>query len=73
MPHCIIEHSDNIKDSPSWKKLFKDLHQVLVDTSEINESDKKSRVIVHNNYFIGDDSKDQAFVTLDIQLLDILL
>ncbi len=70
MPHCIIEHTDNIKDNPPWKKIFKELHKILTDTGEINESDIKSRVVEHNNYYIGDGHPDQAFITLNIQLLD---
>ena len=70
MPHCILEHSNNIKDTISWDSIFKKLHKVLVDTGEINEEDIKSRVIEHNNYYIGDGKPSNAFVTLNIQLLD---
>jgi 5-carboxymethyl-2-hydroxymuconate isomerase len=50
--------------------MLKELHTILVDTGEINESDTKSRVVEHNNYYIGNGNPDQAFVTLNIQILD---
>ena len=70
MPHCIVEHSNNIKDIPSWEKLFKELHKILTDTNEWIESDIKSRVIGYNNFYIGNGSPNQAFVVLNIQILD---
>ena len=70
MPHCIIEHSDNIIDTVAWDSIFKNLHKILVDTGEFIEADIKSRVIKHNNFYIGDGNPNQAFVTLNIQLLD---
>ena len=70
MPHCIIEHSDNIKDSTSWATIFKELHKILVDTGEIKESDIKSRAIEHKNFYIGNGNMNKAFITLNIQLLD---
>jgi 5-carboxymethyl-2-hydroxymuconate isomerase len=70
MPHCIIEHSDNVLDKPSWQNIFSKLHKILVDTGEWIESDIKSRVLEHKNFYIGDGSPNQAFVTLNIQILD---
>ena len=70
LPHCIIEHSDNIKDKILWKELFKSLHKILIDTKEINEADIKTRVMGHSNYYIGDGNPKNAFITLNIQLLD---
>jgi 5-carboxymethyl-2-hydroxymuconate isomerase len=70
LPHCIIDHSDNIKNSISWESIFRNLHKILVDTGEIKEADIKSRVNEYKNYFISDGNPNQAFVTLNIQLLD---
>lgn len=63
MPHCILEHSDNIKDNPSWENIFSELHNTLVNIGGWNISDFKSRVIIHDNYFIGDGKPNQAFIT----------
>ena len=70
MPHCIIEHTDNVLDKPSWKNIFCELHKILVDTGQWIESDIKSRVLEHKNFYIGDGGSNQAFVTLNIQILD---
>jgi 5-carboxymethyl-2-hydroxymuconate isomerase len=70
MPHCIIEYSDNVLDILPWKEIFSELHKILVDTGEWVESDIKSRAIRHNNFYIGDGSPNQAFVTLKIQVLE---
>ncbi len=69
MPHCILEYSDNIKDKPSWNIIFKELHKILVDTGEWIESDIKSRAIKHSEFYIGDGNPNQAFVTLNLQIL----
>ncbi|MCK5099869.1 MAG: 5-carboxymethyl-2-hydroxymuconate Delta-isomerase [Desulfobacteraceae bacterium] len=70
MPHCIIEHSENIRDFPSWEKVFKELHEMMVNTGGWIESEIKSRVVAHSNYYIGDGSLNQTFITLNIQILD---
>jgi len=70
LPHCIFEHSDNIKDTFEWDAIFKNLHKLLLDTGEFNKADIKSRVIKHNKFYIGNGNPNQAFVTLNIQLLD---
>lgn len=70
MPHCIIEHTDNIKDTIVWNELFSELYKILIDLGEFKEPDIKSRVIEHKNYYIGNGNPEQAFVTLDIQIMD---
>ena len=70
MPHCILEYSDNIKDITQWNDLFIQLHKVLLDTGEFKKEDIKSRVLEYKNYYIGDGSPNQAFITLNIQILD---
>jgi len=70
LPHCILEYSENIQDAPNWTSLFHELHQVLLNTGEFNEQDIKSRAIGHKNYFIGNGNPDQAFIALNVQILD---
>jgi len=70
LPHCILEHSDNIKDTVVWDSIFKNLHKIFVETGEFIEADIKSRVIKHDNFYIGDGNPNQAFITLNIKLLD---
>ena len=70
MPHCILEYTDNIIESPDWDFLFRKIHAVLLDTGEWYEPDIKSRSIRHERYFIGNGDPDQAFITLSIQILE---
>ena len=70
MPHCILEYTDNIKDSPDYTELLKNLHQFLLDTGLFKLNDIKSRVIRHDIYRIGDGDPRRAFVTLNIQIMD---
>ena len=69
MPHCILEHSDNLLDAPDWTGLLREIHGALVATGRFTEADLKSRVLRHGTFLIGDGSPDRAFVTLTLQIL----
>ena len=69
MPHCILEYSDNLADEPKWPAIFKEIHAVLIATGEWHSADIKSRAIELHNYYIGNGSQQQAFVSLAIQIL----
>jgi len=69
MPHCLLESSDNLLDPPDWAALLREINQTLVATGLFTEADIKSRAIQHATFVIGDGSPDQAFVTLNLQLL----
>ncbi len=70
MPHCILEASDNLLDQPDWSALLRAVNGRLVATGLFTEADIKSRVIQHSAFLIGDGAPDQAFVTLNLQILD---
>ena len=69
MPHCILEASDNLLDTPDWGALLRELHATLVATGLFREADLKSRVIRHDAFLVGDGAPDRAFVSLDLQVL----
>lgn len=69
MPHCILEASDNLLDQPDWAGLLREINGTLVATGFFVESDIKSRLIQHGLFAIGDGAADQAFVTLNVQVL----
>ncbi len=69
MPHCILEVSDNLLDTPDWAGLLADLHRALAGTGRVSEADIKSRVIRHGLFRVADGAPDRAFVTLDVQVL----
>ncbi len=69
MPHCILEYSSNVIDESDWPRTLLALHEVIMDTGLFVLSDIKSRVIRHEQYLVGDGLDNQAFVTLNIQIL----
>jgi 5-carboxymethyl-2-hydroxymuconate isomerase len=69
MPHCILEASDNLLDQPDWTSLLRTINGTLVATGLFTSADIKSRLIRHEVFVIGDDAADQAFVTLNVQIL----
>jgi|1048.fasta_scaffold15277_2 5-carboxymethyl-2-hydroxymuconate isomerase len=69
MPHCVVEYSQNIPDKVNFKEFFQKLHQIMVDTGAFKLERIKSRVITHNNYYIGDGNSENTFVYLQISIL----
>ena len=69
MPHCILEHSSNLLDTPDWTGLLREVNRTLAATGLFTEADIKSRVLRHDLFVIGDGAPDQAFVTLDVQIM----
>lgn len=69
MPHCILEHSANLLDTPDWTGLLREINRTLADTGLFTAADIKSRVVRHETFVIGDGAPDQAFVTLNLQIL----
>ena len=69
MPHCLLEHSSNLLDAPDWTGLLLQINRTLVATGLFTAGDIKSRAVQHRTFVIGDDAPDQAFVTLNVQIL----
>jgi 5-carboxymethyl-2-hydroxymuconate isomerase len=69
VPHCLLEHSANLLDAPDWTGLLREVNRTLADTGLFTAADIKSRVIRHETFVIGDGAPDQAFVTLNLQIL----
>jgi len=69
MPHCILETSDNLLDQPDWRELLLAINGTLVETGLFQAGDIKSRLVRHDTFAIGDGAPDQAFVTLNVQIL----
>ena len=68
MPHLIIEYTDNIIEEPRWGDLYRDIHGVLIATSEWYSPDIKSRAVRLTNYCVCNGNPDQAFISLTIQI-----
>jgi 5-carboxymethyl-2-hydroxymuconate isomerase len=69
MPHCILEASNNLLDQPDWTGLLREINHTLADTGLFAAPDIKSRFLRHDVFAIGDGAGDQAFVTLNVQIL----
>ena len=69
MPHCILETSDNIVETINKKGLLSRINNCLSETGLFNINDIKSRLVIHNDYFIGDGDQKRAFVTLNVAIL----
>lgn len=70
MPHCILEASDNLLDDLDWVDLLREVNRTIIATGLFAAADLKSRFIEHEAFVIGDGAHDQAFVTLDLQVLE---
>lgn len=69
MPHCILEASDNLLDQPDWAGLLLEINGTLAATGLFTQADIKSRFLSHGVFAIGDGAADQAFLTLNVQIL----
>ncbi|AHE67555.1 5-carboxymethyl-2-hydroxymuconate Delta-isomerase [Legionella oakridgensis] len=69
MPHLILECSNNIASTIDFKPLFQTLHQLLADKLPTQITSCKSRVVIHDHYFIGNDFEHGAFIHLTIKIL----
>ena len=69
MPHCILEASENLLDQPDWAQLLLEINGTLAATGLFTQADIKSRFLSHGVFAIGDGAPDQAFVTLNVQIL----
>ena len=69
MPHCVLEYSHNIPDRVNFKGFFEKLHQLMVDTGAFKLERIKSRIVPHDNYYIGDGNMENTFVYLQISIL----
>ena len=69
MPHCLLEASDNLLDQPDWAGLLREVNGTLAATGLFQVADIKSRFVRHGTFAIGDGAADQAFVTLNVQIL----
>jgi 5-carboxymethyl-2-hydroxymuconate isomerase len=69
MPHCILEYSNNISEEPNHSSILRQIHNALFSTGLFDLNDIKSRIIVHNDFYIGDGNAERAFATLAVEIL----
>lgn len=69
MPHYILEYSDNIGEPVDPGEIFPPLHQLLINEG-FDEAKIKSRIIRHDQYYIGNGNVENAFVHLTLAILN---
>ncbi len=70
MPHLRLEYSTNIKEALDSKELFSACHHILVDTANADLFRCQSRAIPHDLFHIGDGAMEEAFIYLEVLLLE---
>ena len=70
MPHCILEYSSNLPETPDPKAVLTDVNTALDGTGLFALADIKSRAVRHDDFVIGDGKADRTFVTLNVQILE---
>ncbi|WP_309056293.1 5-carboxymethyl-2-hydroxymuconate Delta-isomerase [Streptomyces sp.] len=67
MPHLVLEYSGNARDRVDPAVLFAELHPVLAKAGGFRLQDFKSRAVRMDRFFIGDGTREQSFVNLDVR------
>lgn len=68
MPHIITNYSSNLNSLDSLQ-LLKDVNTVLLDTMLFSEHDIKSRIFKDQNFLIGVNGIQDAYIHLKLYLL----
>lgn len=70
MPQIRLEYSTNAKDAVNPALFFPVCHQILVNTLEAELPLCQSRIIPCNQFYVGEGSLNEAFVYLEIRLME---
>ncbi len=65
MPHLIVEHSANVEHVP---QLLRVAHQAVLDTGIAAVDALRTRAEERDEYVIGDDHPDNAFIAATLRL-----
>jgi 5-carboxymethyl-2-hydroxymuconate isomerase len=70
MPHLTLEYSSNVRVDRDLVILFAGLHDILEQTGGVRRDNCKSRARPVEPFLVGTGTARDAFVHLDIRLLD---
>jgi 5-carboxymethyl-2-hydroxymuconate isomerase len=70
MPHLTLEYTGNVSGVIRPVELLPELHEVLAREAWLDIRNCKSRAICREDYYIGQGTGRQAFVHLEIRLLE---
>jgi 5-carboxymethyl-2-hydroxymuconate isomerase len=65
-----LEYTSNFKETPSANTLFPEIHDILHQTTGVIIENIKSRAIKRDTYYIGSGDKNNAFIHLDLALIE---
>ncbi len=68
MPHLILEYSDNLLEDIDHRRIFRNLHQLLVENGPFKLPDIKSRAAVQGEFYVSDGNEANAFVHLTLSI-----
>ncbi len=70
MPQITLQITDNIKALPEFYHLFAEVHTAINSIAGIKIDNCKSRVILLDNYHIGDGRDNKGFIHLEVKILE---
>ena len=70
MPHIRLEYSTNVKEPLSTEELFSTCHDILVETINAELVHCQSRAFPCELFHVGEGSKHDAFIYMQILLLE---
>ena len=70
MPQIILEYTENIQVSEDFSSFLLKIHQIIHSICSINIDNCKTRVVSHNQYFIGKGDLDKAFIHLEVIIFE---
>ncbi|MBS0286344.1 MAG: hypothetical protein JSR17_03560 [Proteobacteria bacterium] len=68
MPQIILEQSSNVQET-NHRELLLEIHHILTDKLPTQIEGCKSRVLIHNEYVVGNGDANNGFVHLNISVL----
>ncbi|MFK0011781.1 5-carboxymethyl-2-hydroxymuconate Delta-isomerase [Streptomyces sp. NPDC091027] len=67
MPHLVLEYSGNVRDSFDPATVLTEVHSALTTAGGFRPQDFKSRAVRQDVHAVGDGSREQSFVNLDVR------
>lgn len=70
MPQITFEYTSNTALGPNWEKLLLDIHRGISEITGIRIENCKTRILEHQRFSIGAGGDNNAFVHVEIALLE---
>lgn len=67
MPHLVVRHNNNLKNI-NFKNYFSKSHKYLAHKLAIKEDGCRSLVLASDEYLVGIDDQDTAFIHIEIMI-----